>query len=145
MSIETLTNAERNAKASAQVKASAEMECTEPELTIDADAKLTVDKAKAEATIKALKNGLPKLLSIKARLKPIEMAVKTTAQTGAELAEMGPKFINSFKDQALCISGQVAAAAGEVMIPICLGNSGSGFLRAASNRPSASSFARSRS
>ena len=102
-------DASAQCKASAQVKASAEMECTEPELTIDADAKLTVDKAKAEATIKALRNGLPKLLSVKARLKPIQMAVKTTVQTGAELAEMGPKFINSFKDQALCIGGQVAA------------------------------------
>ena len=102
-------NASAQCKASAQVKASAEMECTEPELTIDLDAKLTVDKAKAEMTVKALKNGLPKLLSIKARLKPIEMAMKTTVKTGAELAEMGPKFVNSFKDQALCIGGQVAA------------------------------------
>jgi len=104
-------NASAQCKASAQVKASAEMECTEPELTIDADAKLTVDKSKAEMTIKALKNGLPKLLSVKARLKPIEIAMKTTAKTAAELVEMGPKFINSFKDQALCIGGQVTALA----------------------------------
>jgi modification target Cys-rich repeat protein len=97
-------------KAKAQVNASAEMKCTEPEFKATLDAKLVVDKTKAEQTLKALQNGLPKLLSVKARIAPLQAAVETTLQTAKELKDMGPKFFNSFKDQALCISGQVAAA-----------------------------------
>jgi hypothetical protein len=97
-------------KAKAQVNASADMECTEPELKVSLDAKLVVDKSKAEQTLKAMQNGLPKLLSVRARLRPLQAAVETTVSTAKELKSMGPKFVNSFKDQAMCISGQVAAA-----------------------------------
>ena len=57
-----------------------------------------------------MKNGLPKLLSVKARIEPLQAAVKTTVSTAKDLKDMGPTFINSFKDQAMCISGQIAAA-----------------------------------
>lgn len=97
-------------KAHAQAKASAEMECTEPELKVSLDAKMVVDKSKAEATLKALQNGLPKLLSVRARLAPLQAAVASTVSTAKDLKSMGPKFFNSFADQAMCISGQVAAA-----------------------------------
>ncbi len=97
-------------KAKAQVNASAEMKCTEPELKVALDAKLVLDKSKAELVVKALQNGLPKLLSVKARIAPLQAAVETTVSTAKELKDMGPKFVNSFKDQALCISGQIAAA-----------------------------------
>src|SRR6185436_17012417 len=107
-------NASAQCKASASVKAQASMECTEPELKIDADAKLVLDKSKAEMTIKALKNGLPKLLSIKARMAPIQYAAEAVLTSAKELKDMGPKFVNSFKDQALCIGGQVSAAFGAI-------------------------------
>jgi hypothetical protein len=97
-------------KAHAQVEASAKMECTEAKLEVTLDAKLVVDKSKAEMTLNAIKNGLPKLLSLHARMAPLQAAVETTLSTAKELKDMGPKFVNSFKDQALCISGQVAAA-----------------------------------
>jgi modification target Cys-rich repeat protein len=98
-------------RASASVKASLEVKCTEPELTVEADAKLVLDKSKAEMVIRALKNGLPKALSVKAHLEPLKGAVAIWTQSAKELKDMGPKFINSFKDQAMCISGQLAAAA----------------------------------
>jgi modification target Cys-rich repeat protein len=98
-------------KAHAQAHASADMQCTEAELTVTLDAKLVVDKSKAEQTLKAIQTGLPKLLSIRARLKPLQAAAESTATAAAELKDMGPKFVNSFKDQAMCISGQIAAAA----------------------------------
>jgi len=97
-------------KAKAQAQASAEVKCTEAEFSVTLDAKLVLDKSKADATIKAMMAGFPKLLSLQARLRPLQAAVKTTAGAAAELAEMGPKFVNSFKDQAMCISGQVSAA-----------------------------------
>lgn len=103
-------DASAQCKANASVKASASMECSEPELKIEADAKLTLDKSKAEMTIKGLRAGVPKLLSVKARLAPLKYAAEVWAKSAAELSEMGPKFVNSFKDQALCISGQVSAA-----------------------------------
>jgi hypothetical protein len=102
-------------KAKAQVNASADMKCTEPELKVTLDAKLVVDKSKAEMVVKALQNGVPKLLSVKARIAPLQAAVETTVSTAKELKDMGPKFVNSFKDQALCITGQVGAALNAAM------------------------------
>jgi len=98
-------------KAAAAVNASVHAECTEPQLTMDFDAKVVVDKSKLEMTLKAARDGLPKLLSISARIKPLEEAVNVWAKTAADLKDMGPKFAQSFKDQAMCITGQIAAAA----------------------------------
>ena len=98
-------------KAAAAVNASVHAECTEPQLSIDFDAKVAVDKSKLEMTVEAAKDGLPKLLSVAARMKPLEEAVKVWAKTASDLKDMGPKFAQSFKDQAMCITGQIAAAA----------------------------------
>ena len=73
-----------------------------------------LDKSKAEMVVRALKNGLPKALSVKAHLEPLKAAVEVWAHSAQELKDMGPKFVNSFKDQALCISGQLAAAVGMI-------------------------------
>jgi hypothetical protein len=104
-------DASAQCRASASVNASVDAKCTEPELTVDLAAKMVVDKSKAEMAVRALKTGLPKALSVKAHLEPLQGAVATWAQSAQELKDMGPKFINSFKDQALCVSGQLAAAA----------------------------------
>jgi hypothetical protein len=104
-------DASAQCKASASVKASVDMQCTEPELDISADAKLVVDKSKAEMTINGLKAGLPQILSVKARLEPLKYAVEAWASAARELKDAGPMLAKSFKDQARCISGQIAAAA----------------------------------
>ncbi len=98
-------------KASAEVKAAVDVQCTEPSVTIDLDAKLVVDKAKAEATVKALKAGLPKILSVRSRLVPLKHAVEGWAKSAAELKGSAMKLASDFKDQASCISGQIYAAA----------------------------------
>ncbi len=97
-------------KAHAQASASADMQCTEPELSVIVDSSMVVDKAKAEMTIKAMQNGLPKLLMLHVRLKPLQVAVESTLSAAKDLAAMGPTFVQSFKDQAICISGQISAA-----------------------------------
>jgi modification target Cys-rich repeat protein len=107
-------DASAQCRASASVNASLDVKCTEPELVVEADAKLVVDKSKAEAVVRAIKNGLPKALSVKAHLEPLKGAVEVWAQSARELKDMGPKLINSFKDQAMCISGQLAAAVGMI-------------------------------
>ena len=97
-------------KAQASVKANADIECTKAELDVSLDAKLVVDKSKAEKMVNGFKKALPEIFSIKARLEPLKYAAQNLVSAAAELKDMGPKFVNSFKDQALCISGQLAAA-----------------------------------
>ncbi len=103
-------NASAQCKAQASVKAQADMECTKPELDISLDAKLVVDKSKAEKMLNGFKKALPEIFSIKARLEPLKYAAQNLVAAAGELKDMGPKFVNSFKDQAMCISGQVGAA-----------------------------------
>jgi hypothetical protein len=104
-------NASASCKAAASVKASADVKCTEPEVTIDLDAKLVVDKAKAEATLKGMKAGFPLIFSVKARLLPMKHAVEIWLKSVAELKDAGLSFARNFKDQATCVAGQIAAAA----------------------------------
>jgi hypothetical protein len=98
-------------EAKAEVSANVEATCTEPELNVSYDAKIVVDKAKAEAAVNAIKKGLPKMLSVQARIKPLGLAVKSWAKAAAEVSDAGKDLAQSFKDQALCISGQIAASA----------------------------------
>jgi hypothetical protein len=101
-------------KAQAEVHASVEMHCTEPEFSVDAEASMIVDKDKAEHAIAALRAGLPKILSVQARLVPLGSAVKAWAAAAADLSKAAGDLAGSFKDQALCISGQISAAVGMV-------------------------------
>lgn len=98
-------------EAHAQAQASADVKCTEPELSVSLDAALVVDTTKAEQTLKAMQAGFPKLLSIHARMASLQAAVTATASAASELKSAGSEFANAFKDQAICISGQIAAAA----------------------------------
>ena len=102
-------NASAQCEASAEVNASVDVQCTEPELTVEAEASAMVDPTKAEHVIAAIKNGMPKMLSVQARLRPLQAAFETWAKTAGELAASGRDLAQSFQDQALCISGQLAA------------------------------------
>jgi len=98
-------------KAAAEVKANADVSCTPPELTVTLDASLVIDKPKAQQTLEALKKGLPGIFTIKAKLFPLTAAVKSYVTSATELASAGAGLANSFKDQALCIGGQIKAVA----------------------------------
>jgi hypothetical protein len=97
--------------ASAGVEASIHATCTPAELKIEADAKMIVDASKAQMTIKAMQDGLPQLLSVAARIRPIKEAMTAWVASAKDLAEMGPRAAHSFGDQATCILGQAAAVA----------------------------------
>lgn len=103
-------NASAQCKAEAEVKASVDVQCTEPELTVNADASIMVDTERAEATLRAIRNGLPKMLSVQARLRPLKASAAAWATSARELASAGGDLASSFKDQALCISGQIKGA-----------------------------------
>jgi len=101
-------------EAKAEVHASVTAECTEPELKVTVDAKMIVDKTRAEAAINAIKKGMPKMLSVKARLRPLGVATRTWINAAQELSRAGRDLTSSFKDQALCITGQISAAVGMI-------------------------------
>lgn len=98
-------------EAKAEVTANVEAECTEPELNVEYDAKVVVDKAKAEMAINAIKRGMPEMLKVQARIKPMGLAVKSWAKAAREVSDAGRDLAASFKDQAMCITGQIAGAA----------------------------------
>ncbi|MBK9029738.1 MAG: hypothetical protein IPL61_00090 [Myxococcales bacterium] len=103
-------NASAQCKAEAEVKASVDVQCTEAELTVTADANAVLDTSKAEMTLAAIRNGLPKMLSVQARLRPLQAAFTTWAKSARDLGAAGGELAQSFKDQALCISGQISGA-----------------------------------
>jgi hypothetical protein len=99
-------DASAECEAKAEVTANVEAECTEPELNISFDSKVVTDKPKVEATVEALKVGLPKLIKIKAKLEgPVALAFKTWAKTVKGLK-------GAVSSAGLCVGGQIAGAFG---------------------------------
>ena len=96
-------------KAKAEVSASAEMKCTPAEFSIEAEASMVVDQPRYDRAVAALKAGLPQLLTIEAKVKPVKAAVQTWAGAARAAAEAGKDLAGQFKDQALCLTGQLAA------------------------------------
>lgn len=101
-------------QAAAKVEGSIHADCKPAVFTIDADAKVIADKGKAEATLKAARDGFPKIFEATAQAKLVQDAFTTWAKTAGDLKDMAPKFVSSFKDQAMCITGQIGAAAAAV-------------------------------
>jgi hypothetical protein len=104
-------NASAQCKAKAEVHASVDVHCTDPKVTVKLQKPLVLDATKAQLAVHAIEKGMPKILSVRARLKPLGAAVKTWVQAATELSKAGRDLAGSFKDQAMCISGQIAGAA----------------------------------
>ena len=96
-------------KAAAQVHASINAQCTEPELKITLQSPAVVDVTKAQLAVHAMTDGLPKILSVTGRIKVLTDAITAWAAAGTQLANAGGELARSFQDQAMCISGQLAA------------------------------------
>ena len=104
--------AEATCKASAEVKANAEVKCSKPELDISYDASLVADTKQLEGAIAAIKAGGPALLQAKAQVTgPVKVAARAYARTAKRLAAGGSAKLKSLGSQAICVSGQLAAAA----------------------------------
>ena len=97
-------------EARGEVHAAAEMTCTPAELKVEADASVVVDKPRADRAIAAMKAGLPKLLVVSAKVKPLQSAVTTWVATAKGVTEAGKDLAGQFKDQALCLTAQISAA-----------------------------------
>lgn len=97
-------------EAKAEVDASVKMECTPAELNVTADASVVVDQPRYDRAVAAIKAGMPQILTVQAKVKPLQAAVKTWASTARQLGDAGKDLAGQFKDQALCISAQIGAA-----------------------------------
>jgi hypothetical protein len=104
-------SADGQCSAVAKVEASIHAECTPPSLSITADAKMVVDKPKFDMTVKAIGDGLPELLALKAKMDPIKEAAVYWAQTAKALGDSAKDFAQAFKDQATCVVLQAGFAA----------------------------------
>jgi hypothetical protein len=108
--------AEASCKAAAEVRANAEATCTEPEVNVSFDSEVVVDTSKAEAAVKAIEVGLPRLVRAHANaMGPLKFAAEGWIKTARDLAKAGPRLTSSLGDQAMCVAGQLSAAA--AMIP----------------------------
>ncbi len=100
--------------AAAHVHASLNASCTAPELKITLQKPAVVDVSKAELAVHAMMDGLPKIFSVSARIHILSDAITQWAAAGGQLAQAGASLAQSFQDQAMCISGQLAALASAV-------------------------------
>jgi hypothetical protein len=99
-------------KAAAEVHANMEADCTPPELQITFAANIVKDAARLERLVKAIKNKLPKILALRAKVTgPVMSAVKNYVATAKDLAAAAPKISQAFKEAAMCVSAKLAAAA----------------------------------
>jgi hypothetical protein len=105
--------ASASCEAKAEVTANVEAKCTEPEMNVTFDAKMVVDKSKIDAAVRAIKKGMPRILMVQAKISgPVKAAFVTWSKASADLAKSSRTLVSSLGDQAMCVSGQIAAAAG---------------------------------
>jgi hypothetical protein len=103
------SSASSQCRATGSISMAAQVQCTPPQFSVEADAKAVVDKTKLEMTLKALRDGLPKLLDVQGRVEPLKAAVEQWVASAKELKDAGASFTQAFKDQAMCVSGQIIA------------------------------------
>jgi len=111
----TTASGSAECQASAEVKANFEAECTPPELMVNYDAKLVVDKDKLDKTVGAIKKGLPTLLAVNARARIAAKALAEFGKTAQDLAGSAAGIAKAFGDAAFCVAGQLTAAASAVV------------------------------
>jgi hypothetical protein len=104
-------DASAECKAQAEVHASAQMTCTEPKLEVSAEASVIVEKPQYEKAMAAIKAGMGHMLTVQAKVKPLEHAVATWLATAKEVTQAGKDLASQFKDQAICLTAQISAAA----------------------------------
>jgi hypothetical protein len=109
--------AEASCEAQAEVKANVDAKCTPPEVTVEFEASAVVDKPKVEAAVAALKEGLPVIMRLQGHIGtpdrpgPLLGASITLAASAKELVKSVGGMKDALKDQFLCVSGQLKAAA----------------------------------
>ncbi len=98
-------------KASASAEGNVRAKCTEPKLDVKVDSKTVVDASRIARVEKALKVGLPALLSANAKAKLVGSSVKAWAGTARRLSGGGAALVKQLGARSMCVAGELAAAA----------------------------------
>jgi hypothetical protein len=98
-------------KASASAQGNVRAKCTEPKLDVKVDSKAVVDASRIAKVEKALKVGLPALLSANAKAKLVAGSVKAWAGTAKKLSGAGSALVKQLGAKSMCVAGDLAAAA----------------------------------
>ena len=98
-------------KASAQARGNMKAECTEPKVDVVVDSKTVVDTSRVARAEKALKVGLPALLSANAKAKLVARSVTVWATTAKKLGASGATLVSQLGAKAVCVTADLAAAA----------------------------------
>jgi hypothetical protein len=104
-------NGSAECKASAQARGNMRAECTEPKVDVVVDSKTVVDASRVGKVEKALQVGLPALLKANAKAKLVAGSVKLWANSASKLAAGGGQLISQLGAQAVCVAGELSAAA----------------------------------
>lgn len=105
-------DADASCEAHAEVRANNEARCTRPEVVVEYGGDIVDDAERLEAAARAIDVGFPGLLEIHARATgPVRAAFETWARTATELADAGMSVAREVGDQAVCVAGQISAAA----------------------------------
>jgi hypothetical protein len=107
-------DASAECQARGEVHATAEMKCTPAELNVQADASVVVDKPRADRAIAAIKAGMPQMLVVQAKVPALRGAIGTWVKTARGVSDAGRELAGQFKDQALCLTAQISAAAAAI-------------------------------
>ena len=104
-------NGSAECKASASARANMKAECSEPKVDVTIDSKTVVDTARIGRVEKALRAGLPALLSAQAKAKLVLKSVKLWASNASKLAGSGSVLVKQLGAKSVCMAGELAGAA----------------------------------
>jgi modification target Cys-rich repeat protein len=98
-------------KASASARGNLRADCSEPKVDVAVDSKAVVDASRIARVEKALKVGLPAILSAGAKAKLVAKSVKAFVTTAKKLGGSGAALVKQLGAKAVCVSGELAGAA----------------------------------
>jgi hypothetical protein len=105
-------DASAECQAQASVEANVKAECTKPEVKVGFEAGMVADTSKLEKAKAAVEAGMPGLLKLAAYAKgPLRGALEDWGSAAKDLKKSAVEFKSALKDQFLCVSGQLGAAA----------------------------------
>jgi hypothetical protein len=103
--------AEGACESSAKVEAALVAKCEPAELTVNSSAEITLDQAKLDKAVAAIKVGVPKLGMIHAKMVVLAEAAGAWSRSAGSLVKAGRSLLSDLGDQVLCVSAQLGAAA----------------------------------
>lgn len=103
-------DASAECKASAEIRASVNTTCTEPEVEVVREDVTVVDDTKFQMAMAAINAGMPTLLKAGAKAKLVARAAVTWAKTAGSLAASSGQLVKDIGERGVCVGLQLGAA-----------------------------------